>query len=138
MIHLMLNKLLQTFFLALLCNVLTSCNGQIKTGSTIKSKLVGGPFENNDFIYHGIPKTISAIDTSPGFKLYGQKLLITGIVFKNDGLTPAPDVLLYYYQTGTTGKYDTNPVEPRNMQPNNLGQTHGYIRGWVKTGQDGK
>ncbi len=24
------------------------------------------------------------------------------------------------------------------MEPNDLGQTHGYLRGWVKTGYDGK
>jgi len=47
-------------------------------------------------------------------------------------------VLLYYYQTNAAGRYVHKPEEKRSMPPNNLGQTHGYIRGWVKTGADGK
>jgi len=64
--------------------------------------------------------------------------LITCIVYQLDGKTPAPDVLLYYYQTNTAGRYVHKPEEPRSMAPNELGQTHGYIRGWVKTDAAGK
>jgi protocatechuate 3,4-dioxygenase beta subunit len=63
---------------------------------------------------------------------------LTGIVFQNDGKTPAPNVLLYYYHTNTEGKYVHKPKEKRSMPPNKLGQTHGYIRGWIKTDAEGK
>jgi protocatechuate 3,4-dioxygenase beta subunit len=117
-----------------------SCNAQTKESSktTDKSQSVGGAFENSEFTYYGIPKTISSIDTSAGWKLNGQKILLTGIVYQIDGNTPAPDVLLYYYQTNTDGKYLHKAEERRSMPPNELGQTHGYIRGWVKTDKKGK
>lgn len=115
-------------FLVIFTSILLSCNGQ----------KVGGTFENSEFTYYGIPKTISSIDTSSGWKQKGQKILLTGIVYQQDGKTPASNVLLYYYHTNTEGKYLHKPEEKRSMPPNELGQTHGYIRGWVKTDTTGK
>lgn len=85
-----------------LFNVLTSCNGQAgnpaHTPQPSKSDngIVGGPFENGEFIYIGMPEIISSIDTSAGWGQDGQKLLIAGTIFKQDGKTPAPNVILYY------------------------------------------
>ncbi len=120
--------------LLLLSNLMTSCNGQTKD----KSQLVGGTFENSEFTYYGIPKHISSTDTSSGWTQKGQTILLTGIVNQQDGKTPAPNVLLYYYHTNTEGKYLHKPEEGRSMPPNELGQTHGYIRGWVKTDTAGR
>lgn len=113
----------------------STANGQ---GTNTPAGVVGGPFENNEFTYYGIPKLISHTDTSPGWKLDGQRLLITGRVLHADAETPARDVLLYYYHTNIGGRYDTDPQEPRNMPHNAQGQTHGYIRGWVKTYSTGR
>lgn len=123
-----------------LCIFMTSCNGQTKQSNATSNKqqAVGGAFENSEFTYYGIPKTISSSDTSAGWNLNGQKILLTGIVYQIDGETPASDVLLYYYQTNTEGKYLHKVEESRSMPPNELGQTHGYIRGWVKTDKEGK
>lgn len=138
-----MKRLYQIGLLLFLSNFMTSCNGQTKENSQSqhskdKPKLVGGTFENSEFTYFGIPKQISPTDTSSGWKQKGQKLLLTGIVYQQDGKTPAPDILLYYYQTNTEGKYLHKPEEKRSMAPNELGQTHGYIRGWVKTDAEGK
>lgn len=124
----------------LIIAVFTSCNGQThnKNQSNSSKNKVGGEFENNEFTYYGIPKTISSIDTSSGWNQNGQKILITGIVYQIDGKTPASNVLIYYYHTNTDGKYIHKPGESRSMSPNELGQTHGYIRGWVKTDSLGK
>ncbi|QOJ28284.1 MAG: intradiol ring-cleavage dioxygenase [Ignavibacteriales bacterium] len=127
----------QIGFLLFLCSFVVSCNGQTNQNSH-SGKTVGGAFENSEFTYYGIPKSISAVDTSPAWNHGGQKILLTGVVYQRDGKTPAPDVLLYYYQTNTEGRYLHKPEESRSMTPNNLGQTHGYIRGWVKTDADGK
>jgi protocatechuate 3,4-dioxygenase beta subunit len=85
-----------------------------------------------------VPKQLDWEDSSPGWSLPGPKLLLTGTIFQADGRTPAKDVVLYYYQTNLEGRYVHRPEEPRSMPPNELGQTHGYIRGWVRTGADGK
>lgn len=130
-------KKLYVVGLLLICsNFVTSCNGQTKDSNA--QKLVGGAFENSEYTYYGIPRQISATDTSSGWKDKGTKILLTGIVYQRDGKTPAPNVLLYYYQTNAAGRYIHKPEEKRSMPPNNLGQTHGYIRGWVKTGADGR
>jgi protocatechuate 3,4-dioxygenase beta subunit len=119
---------------------LESCRGQTKVNSQTQqsdkietTQLVGEAFENSEFTYFGIPKQISPTDTSSGWKQKGQKILLTGIVYQQDGKTPASDVLLYYHHTNTEGRYLHKPEEKRSMPPNELGQTHGYIRGWVKT-----
>ena len=117
------------------CNMKTKENNQLRNDKIVE---VGGPFENKEFIYYGIPKIMSQVDTSPGWTQQGQKILLTGIIYQNDGKTPASDVLMYYYHTNTDGRYVHKTEERRSMPPNTLGQTHGYIRGWVKTDTTGR
>ncbi len=137
-----MKKGFQVALLFLGSHLFTGCNAQ-QTDNSGKStpatkKKVGGNFENSEFTYYGIPKQVSPIDTSAAWSQDGQKILLTGTVYLVDGKTPAPGVLLYYYQTNTGGRYLHKPEVQRSMPPNELGQTHGYIRGWVKTGKDGK
>ncbi len=111
-----------------------SCNGQnVKQVFVNQEKVDQTPSE-----LYGIPKTINATDTSAGWGLNGQKILLTGVVYQLDGKTPAPDVIIYYYQTNVEGEYLHKANEERSLPPNSEGQTHGYIRGWVKTDKDGK
>lgn len=134
-----MKRLYQIGLIATLCIFMTSCDGQTKqSNGATNNQQSGGAFKNSEFTYYGIPKTISSIDTSTGWNLNGQKILLTGIVYQIDGKTPSSDVLLYYYQTNTDGKYLHKADESRSMPPNELGQTHGYIRGWVKTDKEGK
>lgn len=109
------------------------CTGQ--THPTVKST---SELEHSRPDRNGMPSVIQPLDTSPAWNLDGQKLLITGIVYQPDGKTPAPNVVVYYYHTNTEGKYLHDPGHKRSMPPNELGQTHGYIRGWTQTGADGK
>ena len=129
--------LYQLVLLFVLSNFFTSCKGQTND-SKQPPKKKESVSENAELTYYGITKTIYSIDTSSGWKQKGQKILLTGIVYQSDGKTPAPDVILYYYQTNTDGKYLHKPEEKRSMPPNKLGQTHGYIRGWVKTDTAGR
>lgn len=57
----------------------------------------------------------------------GEQLLMSGTIFLPDGKSPAVGVVLYVYHTDTTGYYgnDDDPYNPR-------------LRGWMKTGADGK
>jgi protocatechuate 3,4-dioxygenase beta subunit len=118
-------------------NLLISCHGQNihssgKINSPEGSPVVGGAFENGEFMYIGMPDVINEVDTSAGWSQDGQKLLITGTIFKTDGITPAPDVILYYYHTDVNGYYsDKAQLDKRVLR-------HGYIRGWVKSDDNGK
>ncbi len=106
-----------------------SCKAQLTENT--EDKKVGGPFENREFFYFGMPENINAIDTSPGWAQEGQKLLVTGTVYRKDGKTPAPDVIVYYYHTDVSGHYAVQDgLDPRVNR-------HGYIRGWVKSDQNG-
>ena len=125
--------------------LLVSCNshGQIppptrtaepQRAETDRSPRVGGECEEGycELMYFGMPKEIKPEDTSPGWNEKGQKLIVTGTVFKIDGRTPAPNVIIYYHQTDNDGYYS-----PRNDKPENQTR-HGHIRGWVKTDANGK
>jgi protocatechuate 3,4-dioxygenase beta subunit len=83
-------------------------------------------------MYIGIPKEINSSDTSIGWDQKGQKLLITGLILKSDGHTPAPNVILYYYHTDIIGIY------PNSKDLNQKVARHGKIRGWVKSDNDGR
>jgi protocatechuate 3,4-dioxygenase, beta subunit len=124
-----------SFPLALALSLCTfvACHGQppAKDGSATTG-VVGGPFENGEFLYIGMPKQISSVDTSEGWNQKGQKLLITGTIYQLDGKTPAPNVILYYYHTDINGVYANRPgLDSRVVR-------HGYIRGWVKSDARGK
>ncbi|MBK8955201.1 MAG: intradiol ring-cleavage dioxygenase [Saprospiraceae bacterium] len=133
------SQMIRTFVFVIIIAILSSCNQhkgkEISEGK--KPSQIGGAFENREFTYYGIPRSVNAVDTSPGWHQTGQKLKIKGVIFKADGQTPAPGVLLYYYHTNTEGTYLHKPEIRRSMAPNDLGQTHGYIRGWVQTDQHG-
>ena len=62
----------------------------------------------------------------------GERIFITGIVFKNDSKTPAPNVLIYVYHTNNKGIYPKLGNETGNAQ------RHGYLRAWVRTNEKGE
>lgn len=132
-----MKKLLHSGCFFLLLAVVSSCNGQANNskspvGATAgKSSMVGGGCDGCELMYVGMPKNIASVDTSAGWTEPGQKLLITGKVFKIDGKTPAPNVLIYYWQTDHKGAY--SPAAGMNEKA----KRHGHIRGWVKTDENG-
>ena len=134
-------KMKQIFKLGLffvLLNFLTSCNGQTKSENnqseikTDQNKLVGGGCDGCELMYVGMPKNIKSIDTSSGWNEKGQKLLITGTVYKLGGKIPATNVIIYYWQTDSNGYY--SPKDEMDEQA----KRHGHIRGWVKSDENGK
>lgn len=130
-----MTRFFKIVLLLLACLNLSNCNSQNTKNET---STLSDDFDKSIPFYYKIPKNLSATDTSPAFKEKGQKILLTGTVYQIDGKTPASDVILYYYQTNSNGIYATKESEKRNMPKNKLGQTHGYIRGWLKTDEQGK
>jgi protocatechuate 3,4-dioxygenase beta subunit len=62
----------------------------------------------------------------------GEPLQISGVVYQEDGRTPAPDVLIYVYHTNAEGEYQKKGNETGN------GRRHGHLRGWMKTDAQGR
>jgi protocatechuate 3,4-dioxygenase beta subunit len=94
---------------------------------------VGGRCEGCEAIYESpiSLEKLNQTDTLPDFGEPGPKIRISGTVYKSDGKTPAKDVVIYVYHTDQTGHY----AERGNEK--GWGKRHGYIRGWVKTDNNG-
>ena len=131
-----MNRLLYFGFFVSLFSFLANCNGQTKNtkqaAPTEKPTLVGGGCDGCEMMFVGISANINSVDTSAGWTEKGRKLLVTGTVFKLDGKTPAPNVVIYYWQTDHNGYY--SPKQGMDEKT----KRHGHIRGWVKTDQKGQ
>lgn len=95
------------------------------------SSIVGGPCEGCEAALDYGSKELSAIDTLPNFERHSQKMKIQGTVYKQDGKTPAKDVIIYIYQTNQEGVYEKKGDET------GFASYHGIYRGWVKTNELG-
>jgi protocatechuate 3,4-dioxygenase, beta subunit len=62
----------------------------------------------------------------------GEAFVFEGVVYQADGKTPAPNVVLYAYHTNANGLYANGSNESI------WSRRHGRLRGWVKTGADGR
>lgn len=58
----------------------------------------------------------------------GTPLVIHGRVYRQDGRTPAPEMIVFAYHTDATGRYDVASAGPHSWR----------LRGWVKTDADGR
>jgi protocatechuate 3,4-dioxygenase, beta subunit len=92
---------------------------------------VGGGCDGCDLMYIGMPVDIPSQDSSPGWKDGNQQLIISGIMYQPDGITPAPDVTVYYWHTNDQGLYTPDAQTPSGAE------AHGKYRGWVKSAADG-
>lgn len=114
---------------------LTGCSqSNTSDGRQLKNKVqVGGRCEGCEGIYESpIPfEKLKNIDTLPDFYEAGPKIEISGIIYQQDGKTPAKDVILYIYHTDQKGVY------PKKGIAKGWGKRHGYIRGWLKTDKNG-
>lgn len=110
--------------------IVLSCQAQNRQVKS--STIVGGPCEGCEAIFEYGSQHLKALDTLPYFEETEPKLKLTGTVFQNDGMTPAENVILYIYHTDRQGIY------PTQGQEEGWGRRHGYLRGWIKTGKDGK
>ena len=95
---------------------------------------VGAECEGCEAIYE-TPRPFSDLsytDTLEDYKEEKDILEITGRIYKIDGKTPAPGVVLYIYHTDHTGVY------PMRGNEKGWARRHGYLRGWVKTNAKGE
>ena len=92
----------------------------------------GGPCEGCEAVNEYGDRALSNEITLPDYDKEEPKLHVSGTIYKLDGKTPAKDVILYVYHTNARGIY------PSNGNEKDWSQRHGYIRGWIKTGADGR
>jgi len=73
------------------------------------------------------PADVSSVGIIGGNLEPGTRLVVTGRVFAPDGVTAAPNVVVYAYQTDATGRY-------QNDSKTGIARLHG----WAKTDADGR
>ena len=94
-------------------------------------RVVGSDCEGCDMMFHGMPQDLSWQTTIAGPDEPGEQMIINGAIYKKDGKTPAPDVILYVYHTDSKGLYSPAPKQTQAKR-------HGHLRGWVKTNAQGQ
>ena len=125
---------MRTLLLPLLFLSLASCaQNNVTVSDKAITKTVGGPCEGCEAIFESpVPfEALNEVDTLPTFGEQGPKLVVSGTVYKSDGKTPAPGVVLYVYHTDQSGQYRKTGNEK------GWATRHGSIRGWVKTNEQG-
>lgn len=76
-----------------------------------------------------MPPSLSHIMMIPG---PGEKMIITGTLYKSDGKTPWPNVIMYAYHTDDKGLYSKSGRETGAQK------WHGQFHGWCKTDSMGR
>lgn len=131
---------MKSVFLLLWSFVISFCScSQKKSQSPVEKKKndteikVGGSCEGCEAVFESSLAfdMLSTTDTLPDFNEQGTKIEISGIIYRQDGKTPANDVVLYIYHTDQTGIY------PKKGDEKGMAKRHGYIRGWIKTDVNG-
>lgn len=74
-----------------------------------------------------VPDSVSWRTSFPVAKEDGEPIVISGTVYKQDGKTPAPNVLIYFYHTDKFGIYGRSGEHK-----------HGRFRGWMLTDAQGR
>ncbi len=87
--------------------------------------VLGPPCDGCDIAFRGMPENPPADSriAPPGEP--GEPLVLDGIVRRADG-TPAEGIIVYGYHTNAKGRYPGRDSR------------HGELRGWAKTGADGR
>jgi len=116
--------------LAPLTTMTSSCQTQ-RTESAPK-RLVGGGCDGCELIYEGMPRELSSETAIASDSEPGERMEISGHIYRLDGRTPAPGVILYVYHTDAQGYYSPAPNTP------NIARRHGHLRGWIRTNESGE
>ena len=118
------------------CIALNGCSqNNVNKKQQSKNKThVGGSCEGCEAVFESLVpfEQLNETDTLPDFNDPGPKIEISGIVYKRDGKTPAPGIIIYVYHTDQKGIYATKGNE------SGWAKRHGYIRGWMKTNEKGE
>lgn len=87
--------------------------------------------ENVYCCFVGMPENLTSEMKIAGKNETGERLFLRGRVFKADGKTPYPEVVVYAYHTDAQGIYSKNGDET------GIRRWHGRLHGWCRTDAEG-
>lgn len=99
--------------------------GLAQSLSLENSPVIGGPCQGCEFVFHGLPSSLTSEGriAPPGEP--GEPIVLKGTVRRPDG-TPAAGVVVYAYHTNADGVYPKDTT------------FHGRLRGWVRSDAEGR
>jgi protocatechuate 3,4-dioxygenase beta subunit len=124
------------YALALLvsCNEPSSSQKPPKTAITkhIHPDSCDNPDADINCNFLNMPGNLTSVMQIAGKEEPGERLVISGTLFKADSETPYPDVILYAYHTDQAGYYSKTGKET------GVQKWHGHLHGWAKTDRNGR
>ena len=116
-----------------------SRSGSAQAGQAAETAETAGNVRSDLYICEGCeataeraPASLTSSVTLAPSGTPGERLRLTGRVLAADGVTPAADVVIYAHQTNAQGLYADGSSESV------WSRRHGRLRGWVRTGADGR
>jgi len=103
----------------------------VKTSLTAKPDTCDDSDANPRCCFTGMPDNLSSELKIAGKDEPGERLFIRGRVFKADGKTPFPNVIIYSYHTDSKGIY------PKKGDETGIRRWHGRLHGWCRTDAEG-
>lgn len=91
-----------------------------------------GPDVNIKCCFVGMPEQLTNILNIADKDEPGQRIIIKGTIYKEDGTSVFPGVIIYSYQTDNDGYYSKKGNEK------GIRKWHGHLYGWVKTDEEGR
>lgn len=88
--------------------------------------------EGCDAVFEEPPTALAAVSMIAAPDEPGERLVLSGYVMTPDGTRPAEGVIIYLHQTNAAGLY------ANGGQVSEWSRRHGRLRGWAKTGTDGR
>ncbi|WP_100615767.1 hypothetical protein [Confluentibacter citreus] len=111
-------------------SLLSICFTSMAQDTASNTNLLADDYKNRSAIYDYSEKNLNNTDTIADFQSKTGKLKITGIIYHNDGITPAKDVILYISQPDENGNYQMKRDANRKR--------YVHHRAWIKTDADGR
>ena len=118
---------------AIACGQVSS-NGKVEStaGSQVQKDSCDNPDADINCSFIHMPSSLNNVLTIAGKNESGERMVISGKVFKSDGKTPYSNVILYAYQTDSEGYYSKSGKEQGAQK------WHGRLHAWCKTDRYGK
>lgn len=82
--------------------------------------------------FANMPNNLSGTMTIASKNEPGEKLVISGTIYKADGKSPYPNIIIYAYHTNSKGYYAKKGTETGAQK------WHGYLHGWCMTDSKGQ
>lgn len=111
-----------------------SSNGKVNSSITPQTQkdTCDNPDADINCSFIHMPPSLTSVMTIANESEPGERMVIAGTIYKSDGKTPYPNVILYAYQTDSKGYYSKSGKEQGAQK------WHGHLHGWCKTDKNGR